>query len=746
MNEESDVTDGQTGWRFWWNFGGNKTGQQDCSNPEGNIEVTRSNAAGAVNTQDAKNESQNEGWYANLMSKVSSIGLGNHEEALIIEAGIHYSQLNEIQLRRVKEDSLQKVARRVNSRCWFEDLTRINDSSKSWQRSGLISVQGTSSERCPFPLEHYPGTIATGYEVYLQDSLIMPSQSPLNILHTQSLKSKVAAAVKSYYNFPSENHLYLKQNTDGLLRSKKVVIISVVGNLPEKYEKFSLGEQRSAYYLARKLAQSVEHEVPSTISSLSFECPLDSKEFNTVLKETIDLLDNWKDIFKDVSSIFFIGVYHSVPLVISLAQYILKNHDLLGFAASIPVGLLAIESILQGYRFWDHSTDAINSDERSYQKIQQAREKQLFQGVGKDEREILLKHRNYRKLNSEESKLVQKNLDWLLYNWNSFRLNFFGTIFDNFMTASQKLAIDYVHPKILRNLWCDGRHLGNDLKHPDKLGIPDVDIKTPKFECAIKIPENRAFEITLLNSLLLALNLGYTQFVPIMKLLSPFFISRSFNENTISPSLRKQKLGEMKSWLQEMDTKWRPDTEQLHDELPKSVSTVHKFIEFALYHNTRNPEVLKVHSEIYDDDTVYSSFIENTLKTRSPLIKKHLRLLNDHSAPQSILNAVNQFDLVWKFHEFISDYAKLRNLPHQDHPQPLNFNVSLGYSLWQQSYADATTFQGNNQEAICRLKQIWESYQDWDPPTRGLKQLKNILSVLSLYSEFSHLLQDITGK
>ncbi|QLL30465.1 hypothetical protein HG536_0A02820 [Torulaspora globosa] len=763
MNEEPSVTEGQAGWRLWWNSRGIKTQQQDCPNQDAhdttNTEVASSNAAGVTetalnNTQDVKNESHNadqtadnKSWYANLMSKVSSIGLGNHEDAFIIEAGIHYSQLNEVQLRRVKEDSLQKVARRANSWCWFEDLTAINDNSKSWlQRSGLISVQGTSSEHCPFPLEHYPAITATGYEVYLQDSLIMPSRSPLDILHTQSLKSKVAAAVKSYYNFPSEKHLYLKENTDGLLRSKNVLIISVVGSLPDKYEKFSLGEQRSAYYLARKLAQSVDHEVPSAISSLSFECPLDSKELDTVLKETIALLDNWKDIFKDVSSIFFIGVYHSVPLVISLAQYILKNHDVLGFAASIPVGLLAIESILQGYRFWDHSTDAINSDERSYQKIQQAREKQLFQGVGKEEKEILLKHRHYRKLDSEESKLVQKNLDWLLYNWDSFRLNFCGKIYDNFMTASQKLAIDYVHPKILRNLWCDGRHLGCDLKHPDKWDIPDVDIKTPKFECTIRIPGNRAFEITLLNCLLLALNLGYTEFVPIMKLLSPFFISRSFNENTMSPSLKKQKLSEMKTWLQEIDAKSRPDTEGPHDELPKSVSTVHKFMEFALYHNSRSPEVLKVHSEIYDDDTVYSAFIENTIKTRSPLIKKHLRLLDDHSAPQSILNAVNQFDLVWKFHEFISDYAKLRNLPHQEHPEGLNFSISLGYSLWQQSYADPTMFQRNNQEAICRLKQIWESYQDWDPPTRGLKQLKNILSVLSLYNEFSHLLQDITGK
>lgn len=766
MNEGSSATEERTGWRSWWASRGNKVQQADCPNQEvcdtNNTEVTGSGASARGvdsalnNTQATVDDSQaagpapeNVGWYANLMSKVSSIGLGNHDDALVIEPGMHYSQLNEVQLRRLKEDSLQKVVRRGDSWCWFEDFTTINEDSKSWrERSGLMSVHGSSSEHCPFPLDHYPITTTVGYEICLKDSLIIPSQSPLDILHTQSLKSKVAAVVKSYYNFPSERHLYLKENTDGLLRSKRVLIISVVGSLPEKYEKFSLGEQRSAYYLARKVAQSIEHEVPLNVSSLSFDCPLDRKEFGTVLKETIALLDNWKHLFKDVSSIFFVGVYHSVPLVICLAQYILQHHESLEFAPSIPVGLLAIECVLQGYRFWDHSTDAINSDERSYQKIQQAREKQLFQGVGKDEREILLNHRQYRKLDSEESKLVQRNLDWLLYHWDSFRLNFCGKLYDNFMTASQKLAIDYVHPKISRNLWCDGRYLGHDMKYPDKFGVSDVDIKTPKFECAVKVPEKRAFEITLLNNILLALNLGHTEFVPIMKLVSPFFISRSFNENTMSPSLKKQTLGEMKTWLQEMDIKWRTNdsTEESHNELPKSVDSVHKFLEFAIYHNTRNPELLKVHSDLYDDDAVYKAFIENTIKTRSPLMKKHLRLLNDHSAPQSILNTVNQYDLVWKFHEFISDYAKLRNLPQQGSLQDLDFGISLGYSHWQQSYADPTMFQRNNQEALCRLKQIWESYQDWDPPTRGLKQLKNILSVLSLYSEFSHLLQDIIGK
>lgn len=769
MNESNEASK-LTGWWSWWasrNPGEQQvTLQQDTTLSSAQAESTAApdspnSFQPTVGTPQASandtgeevpiSDNVNGSWYNSIVSKVSSIGiLNSRNDDLNIAAGSHYSQLTESQIKRLGEDAIQKVAQRTNTWCWFENLTRINDDTKRWsERSGVISVHGTGSEHCILPLRKYPIPDKNpGYNIYLRDSLIIPSSSPLEVLHTQSLPSKVAMTVKNYYNFPNERHLYLKKNTDGILRSKKVLIISVVGNLPEKYEKQSLGEQRSAYYLSRKLAQSIEHEVPSSIFSLSLECPLDSKDIETVFTESTALLNNWKHIFAEVSSIFFVSVYHSVPLAISLAKHILENHQSLQFDATIPVGLLAIESNLQGYRFWDHSSDAINVDEQNYQKMQQAKEKQLFQGVGKNEREILSNIRHYRKLDSKESKRVQHDLDWLLYHWSSFRLNLFGRIYDNFMTATQKLAVNYSHPKIIRNLWCDGRYLGHDLKHLDKLGVPDVDIKTPNFECAIQVPQNRLFEITLLNDILLALNLGHTKFVPILKLLSPYFISRSFNEYTVSPNLRKQTQSELKSWLQDMDVKWRTtnSSNQPHDELPETVSSVHKFLEFALYHDTRNPELVKFHSDIYDDDMVYKNFIENTLKTRSPLIEKHLALLSDHSGPQSILNTVNQYDLVWKFHEFVSDYATLYNLPRQHYPPELTFSISLDYSHWQPSYADPTMFHRNNQEAINRLKQIWVSYQDWDPPTRGLKQLKNILSVLSLYSEASQLLQDIVGK
>lgn len=706
------------------------------------IESTMPN--GAVKEQTA-------GWYSAIMSKIPSISfIHGRQETVTIDSNARYSQLNDPQIEYLEVEAKETIVRRTNTWCWYEDLTKVTAESSTWgDRPGVISVYGTGSAHCPLPLPHYPlSDPCPGYHVYIKNSLILPSDSPSETLHEQSWLSKVATEVKNYYNFPNEKHLYLKKITDGILRERKIVIISLVGSLPDKYEKLTLGAQRSAHYLATKLALSLQREMPSTVDSLSFECPLASKDLTIVLQECVKLLKNWTHVLQNSDAIFVESVYHTVPLAISLTKYILQNHELFQFRPTIPVGVLAIESSLQGYRFWDHSIDSSNSSEQEYQKNQQNREKQLFQGASKIEKENLSKLASYRKLDTDESRMVQKDLNWLLTHWDTFRLNFFGKLFDNFMTVSQKLAIDYVHPKIFRNLWCDGRSLGLNTRNPEELDIPDVNIETPEYETNVSIPENRRFEISLMADILLALNLGNTKFVPILKLISPFFISRSFNENTISPTLKKATQQELKTWTQEMDTKWKTldSPDQIPDVLPEEVSTVHRFLRFSHYQNLKNPDVMTLYCEIYDDDCIYKTFVENTIKTRSLLNKKHLVLLDDHSTPQSILNTVNQYDLVWKFHECLSDYMKLRNLPSQKYLPSLFFVISLDRWFWKPAQSNPTSFRRDNSEALARLRRLWENYQDWDPPTRGLKQLRNILSVLSLYSDSTELLRDIEHK
>lgn len=754
MSEETAPAATQQGsWFSWWstnNNDNNETRNED-------IVIDNANGNNGENAENCEVPAQSEGWYTSFISKMSSISnLRAQAPPVSINDSTRYSQLDVNQIEFLEEEAKQVILQHSNSWCWFEDLSDLGKDLHNWtERPGVASVYDTGSGRCPLPLLKYPMEIHPGYHVYIKNSLLLPQESPSEIFHTEPIRTKIATAYKEYYNFPNGNHLYLKDERNNLMENKKTIIISVVGWLPEKYEKLTLGEQRTAQYLSKKLAHILKHESSSETLSLSFECPLDSKELTDVFEECKLILRHWKHIFENVDAIYFIGVYHSVPLVILLAKYILSEYKELGFDKKAYVGMLAIESCFQGYRFWDHSTDNSNradtnnsNTEQNYSKLQQNKEKLLFQGLNKNEQDILSKLKNYRDINSEESLLLQKNLDWLLYNWDSFRLSLIGKLYDNFLTVTQKLAIDYFHPKIIRNLWCDGQYFDLDSKKPEELNLPDYTMKTPRFEYDLTIPDRRKFEISLIDNYLLTQNLGKQEFISILKMISPFFISRSYNPNTMTPSLKKQKTNASKLWYQQMEAKWstiKPTFgEKISlDSLPDAISSVHNFLEYTQYLTQKNPDLLQIYSDIYDDDLIFKNFIENTLLTKKPLTKKHLVILKNNLNPTSILNTVNQYDLVWKFHESLCNFIKMRNVPIQDYPKCLHFTIALDSLLWKTIYNEPKRFQRNTKEAKHRLKQMWESYQTWDPPTRGLIHLKTILSVLSSYDDVNHLINDI---
>ncbi|CCC69678.1 hypothetical protein NCAS_0D00970 [Naumovozyma castellii] len=744
-NAESNIINNQEqptgGWRTWLPY--RATAATSTSQEE--------QSAANVDETTPEEIMDQQRWYSNVWNKISEYRTGpTDRERLMINSNARYSQLNVQQISYLETESIKCIKQRSHTWCWYENLTGLNVKDlASWtERNGVVSVFGTGSGKCPLPLNKYPMETHPGYHVYIKNSTILPADSPLEIYHNMPFKTKIATAVKDYYNFSRENHLYLKKDTVSPLKERKILIISIVGWLPEKYERSSIGEQRTAQYLCKKLAQSLQFEAPSEIKSLSFECPLDSSDTMTVLNECLELISHWNDHFNEVDNVFFIGVYHSVPLMILLARNILERATEFKIKKNTNIGLLAIESCLGGYRFWDHSTDFTTSTEEDNKKIQQNREKQLFQGLSKNEQEVLSKIKSYKEIGSAESKLIQGNLNWLLLNWDSLRLTLFGKLYDNFMTITQKLAIDYKHPKIIRNIWCNGKYLSIDTRRPNDLGIQDIHMKSPNFEAEIKIPKERNFEVTLMNNLILTQNLGKEEFIPVLKLLSPFFISRSFNENTISPSMRKQKQNDLKTWLQEMDDKWGTVTvtDNYNDELPENLASVYKFLEYSHYESLKYPDLIQIYDDIYDDDSMYRTFIQNTTLTKKPLTIQALKVLPNTSSPSSILSTVNQYDLVWKFHEALSKFIQLRNLPEQEGINTVDFSITLDTTCWKQIFSDDSKFNKDNTEAIARVIQIWEKYQDWSPPTRGLKQLKNILSVLSLYNTPSKLVKDIQRK
>lgn len=788
---------------------------------------------GCNSGNDSENDQNNEHWYQKIYHSVLRYPT-QRRFSYKIDESTRYSQLDLEQINYLETEALDMISSYSNSWCWFEDLSDINENGNTtnWtQRSGVVSVFGTGCGKCPLPLDKSPIEVYPGYHVYVNNSILLPASSPKDYLHSLPTKTKIANTVKEHYNYPNEKHLYLKkhvvhpnevkQMAKESIIHKRHLVITVVGWLPDKYEKLSLGEQRTAQYLSKKVAQSIkelnkssdnelDREVDHEILSLSFECPLHTKDMDTVMEQCTSLLKHWEDIFYNIDSIHFVGVYHSVPLLIELCFHILSQHEKYGINLSTTaLGMLAFDSCLGGYRFWDHSVDRsiykevdgnknntsnptsnnnktsndnnnINNNgtdtnnngngnsstttNQEYLKLEQTKEKQLYYGLNNNEIDLLSKIKNYHNLDSDESKHIQKRLDWLLYNCDTFRLNLVSTLYDNFMTITQKLALDYNHPKIIRNIWCDGRFLDIDLQQPEKQQVPNFNIKTPDFQFEIGIPQERKFEIVLLNHLILTQNLGHEEFVPIIKLISPYFISRSFNDNTLATTIKKQRAIKLKSWLQEMDQYWNNTTENRtaqeseNSVLPPGVTDSHNFLRYISYQNVKNPDLLQVYGQIYDDDSVYRNFIEVTRMTRNPTYKRHLSLLNcpptdpndNWDANDSILDTQNQYYLVWKFHEWLCNFVRLRNLPIQD---PVS-NLTVSVRLEPQTEKDVhhskpvikhavARFERNRKESLRRVTQIWESYQTWDPQTRGLEDLKKILSILGTFYNVERFIQEI---
>ncbi|CCE62523.1 hypothetical protein TPHA_0C03710 [Tetrapisispora phaffii CBS 4417] len=811
--------DSEEGWG-WYMWSRKKPPPQEDT--QGNADAN-ANTNTHIETHDNTNEEETalenqERWYHQVWNKIPSF---KREDEADFVNNINFKSHLDLNAKQI--DILRnEVQTNVNNNnlcnntwVWYKAYNPLSKNSQDSEgefhndTDGIVSMMNTGSSRIPIPFQTYPfptNQNAIGNKIYIKKSLILPSSSPSDYMHELPKQTKFANSFKNYYNYPHENHLYIKSaafdKESKLIKDKeKILIISLVGNLPEHYEKSSIGYQRNSNYLSCKLANSlIDKNKNCQIETLSFQSPLNLIDLNEALQQCISLLKNYENLFKEVQSIFFVGIYHSIPLLIVLATHILKRHNVLDFNKQTNVGILAFESNLEGYRFWDHNSDLKQNEDTTsnkntatnesnniseqdkenneeilfsedYNKIQQQREKQLFQYASKREQEVLQNIRSYRKLNSIESLYLQKNLDWLLYNWKPFRLTLFGKLYDNFMTVSQKLALDFIHPKIIRNIWCDGKYLDINTKFPQNVFEEDVHLKSLQFDSKIKLPKKRLFEIELINDLLLLTNLGYNDFLPFFKSISPFFISRSFNDNTLPPTVAKKLNTEQKAWLSEMNDKFKITTNNTtnipidktkqdnannnnHDlySLPLEVSSLFQFLEYCYYEDIKSNGLLKIFDSIYDDDEVYKCFIENTLNTRAPLFQKHLTLSNDHSTPKSIFRIMNQYDLVWKLHEALSEFLTIKNLPQQERQvEKLKFFISVNlFNSFETSMMtkdeNKKIFDRSNRESQTRISNLWKAYRDWDPQTTGLKQLKNIMSVFLLYNNPQQLINDLSKK
>ncbi|AGO14237.1 AaceriAFL187Cp [[Ashbya] aceris (nom. inval.)] len=668
------------------------------------------------------------------------------EDELQIDQSTEYHQLTAKQVQTLEQEALQAVARGNDSWCWHtEYLPDMGDMAGVWGLvEGELSVANTGSQNCQLPLKEYPVEVCplehqSECVVGVNNSVLLPGYSPVEYFHPMPWTTRIASAVRGYYEPGRESHLYLKKETEGTLKDKKVIIISIVGSLPERYEKMVLEKGCSARYLGERLSEQLQCEAPRSISGISIHSPLDRKPVEDCVKECLMLLCNWRTSFQEYDALFVAAVYHSVPLAIYLIEEIIKHQSLFQLNRKSTIGLLSFNSCLRGYQFWDHSVDTIIEEDTN---LQAGREKILFQGASKIQREILSKLKNYGKQNTEESLAIKKSLDWLLYNCKSFKMTMVSTLHDNFMTVSQKLAIDYVHPSVVRHIWCDGEQLGLDLQELSaRPEFAKFDNTYPRiFAADLDIPKERLFEVYLVSNILLAINLGHEEFIPILQLINPFYISRSFNEHTTPANIKKQIHNEQKLWLAAAESRWKNASFCSGSRIPADARTIQDLLQYLQYCRLKGSNSLEIRSSMYSDSNIYRTFVHNTIHTAPLLERQHVRVSDYTVVPQSIYNGVNQYDLVWKFHECLSRFIKLRNIPQQPIPTIL-FTISADNRFLHR--IRKASFACNTKESLRRLDVLWHSYNEWKPQTKGLKQLQEILSVLTLYSTTNDLVKDI---
>lgn len=652
-------------------------------------------------------------------------------ENVKIDDSTVYHQLTKKQKALLESEARQGISKKYDTWCWFKDFTTddVIDSN------GELSVYNTGCANCPLPLNEHPLFNSSSKKVFiLRNSLLLPGISPSKYYHELPLRTKLANAVRAHYNYDSERHLYLKKHPPMDFSNENIAILSLHGSLPEKYEKLTIDKLPHSIDVSEHLLKLINQHNPRKILTFSLECPLDLKPIEQCLEECTQLLKNWANILQSTDRIFVAGTYHSVPLAIFVVDYLLSE---LRPPNVKSVGILGIESCLQGFQFWSHNTE-ITSQNMENPNFQIGREKSLYEGCSKLQQANLSKIKNYRETNSSESKALLRVLDHLVYTYPYLRISLIGKLHDNFMTVTQKLAIDYIHPCIQKKIWCDGSKMGLSLPSLAKLSA-DKNLDSLKFEQVIRLPEEREFEVSLIKYLIMAINLGHTWFIPLLKDLSPFFISRSFSEWTLPRPLRKQVMAEQKARIQEQDTKWKDVTIESGGNPPEKIDSCSKMIEYLDYRSLKSPEELEIKNKIYDDCSIYESFILDTCLTTN--LQSPKRLYLHRSDGDKILNSVNEYDLVWNLHDAMTRLMKIKNLPLLP-PNESVFNISSRDETNEFSLEHPMLYHVLT-DPSSSLHEIWSTYQTWKPNTTGLRQLQKIFSVLHLYESGPQLQNDI---
>lgn len=247
------------------------------------------------------------------------------------EENLTHDMISSIELKKNVKEAKKAIQSPDAIWGWYQN--HYND-----RKDGELSVLDTKTETNPVDLNKYPGQYQ---EPEGNEGCVVPDF--MECFREITTKTKVRIATELYYNYPTEKHLYIKRKIHKPL-IRYVLVVSVMGG--SKGSKANVVNSKTLSSLA---VQSIKDWYTDKETSYDYQIESVSLEASKLTENTSEdlfkLLINWREQFKKIDHVFFVGYSTSVPLSAKLLEIMISRNL---FDNSKKHGLLSIDGIVPG--------------------------------------------------------------------------------------------------------------------------------------------------------------------------------------------------------------------------------------------------------------------------------------------------------------------------------------------------------------------------------------------------------------
>lgn len=246
------------------------------------------------------------------------------------DEALSHDLISSIELKKNLKEAKKAIQSPDSVWAWYQN--HYND-----RIDGELSVLDTKTETSPVELTKYPGNLKKNEG---DKAVVVPDFK--ECFREITTKTKIRIATQLYYNYPTEEHLYIKKNVHKPL-IRYVLVVSVVGNLKGAKSTISAKSLSSlAVESVKDWYSNKETSFDYQVESISLEAAKMSEESS---EDLFKLLINWREDFKKIDHLYIVGYNNSVPLAAKLLDILIaRNH----FENARKFGLLSLDGLVPG--------------------------------------------------------------------------------------------------------------------------------------------------------------------------------------------------------------------------------------------------------------------------------------------------------------------------------------------------------------------------------------------------------------